>query len=385
MFQTVPNKLDTQLQAQQVHHLSGPSSRPVIMNNSRYTFEVDNVSESQWSLVMDQFVDANIYQTWSYGSVRWGAKNLSHLILKRDEKLVGSAQLRIVRPLGLKAGVAYLRWGPMCHLLGLDLSEDTMHELARALWEEYARNRGLYLEILPNAFEGSVRAALFQSAFKKFSVTAGINTEKYRTFVLDLNCPLEELRKKLDKKWRNQLNAAERNNLALLEGEDEEHYNKFSDLYVQMWERKRFKTSVSIDEFGDIQKRLPARQRMRVFICEHEHLPIGGLVCSAMGESAIYLLGATNEVGMKLKVAYTLQWAVIRWLKDRGTRYYDLGGIDPVANPGVYHFKSGLSAPDVSHIGPLVACENSFSTAFVVAGQVLHQSLRKLRQKIDNK
>ena len=62
--------------------------------------------------MLDLFDDANIYQTSAYGGVRWGEKNLSRIVLKRDGEVMGMAQLRIVRPTPLKFGMAYLRWGP---------------------------------------------------------------------------------------------------------------------------------------------------------------------------------------------------------------------------------------------------------------------------------
>jgi lipid II:glycine glycyltransferase (peptidoglycan interpeptide bridge formation enzyme) len=34
---------------------------------------------------------------------------------------------------------------------------------------------------------------------------------------------------------------------------------------------------------------------------------------------------------------------MIEWLKERGCHWYDLGGIDPENNPGVYHFKCGIA------------------------------------------
>ena len=71
--------------------------------------------------MLDQFEDANVYQTWSYGGIRWGKKNLSHLVLKRNDEVVGIAQIRIVRPTKLKFGMAYLRWGPLCHRRGREL------------------------------------------------------------------------------------------------------------------------------------------------------------------------------------------------------------------------------------------------------------------------
>ncbi len=347
-----------------------------------FQVEVDGVTEKRWSELMDGFADANLYQSWSYGAVRWKAENLSHLILKCDGKVVAMAQLRIIRPGSLRLGVAYLRWGPMCQLRGEELDPEVVRSMAAALREEYAGKRGLYLEILPNAFSGSRRGAMFQSGFGPFDSGPGISDQEYRTLVLDLSPSLEELRKKLDKKWRNQLNAAERNELKVVESNDADGYRSFCALYAQMWRRKKFATKVSIEEFERIQELLPEKQRMRVLICEHVGTPVAGVVCSAIGDSAIYLLGATNDEGMKVKASYLLQWTMIRLLKERNTRSYDLGGIDPEANPGVYHFKSGLSSVDVSHISPMSACDNPVSAALIKTGQVVRGGLHSLQQRL---
>ena len=52
---------------------------------------------------------------------------------------------------------------------------------------------------------------------------------------------------------------------------------------------------------------------------------MAGLVASAMGDSAIYLLGATSDEGLKSKGAYLLQWTLIKWLKECGFKWYDSG------------------------------------------------------------
>jgi len=346
-----------------------------------FEVEVDQVTEPEWAAGMEHFDDANIYQTWAYGTVRWREKNLSHLILKDGGEVVGMAQLRIVRPPGLRVGVAYLRWGPLCHRRGGELDRDVVRAAAEALRNEYAKKRGLHLEILPNAFGGTRRAELFASEFSGFDCGPGLSQEEYRTFRLDLSPSLEELRKNLDKKWRNQLNAGTRNNLEVVEASDSTAYGEFSALYGQMWQRKKFETAVSIEEFQEIQRRLPDRQKLRIFICRLEGKPVSGLVCSALGESAIYLLGATNEDGMKVKASYVLQWTAIQSAKERGCRFYDLGGIDPVANPGVYHFKSGLSGADASHMGALSWCDSPISAGLVKAGQFVRGQLRAHRAR----
>ena len=136
-----------------------------------------------------------------------------------------------------------------------------------------------------------------------------------------------------------------------------DEYRTFCRMYEQMWKRKTFETTVDVEEFGRLQEDLPETHRMRILICEQDGVPVAGLVASAMGDSAIYLLGATSDDGLNAKGAYLLQWTLIQWLKENGIKWYDLGGIDPEGNPGVYTFKKGLSGTDVSQLTPLVACD----------------------------
>jgi lipid II:glycine glycyltransferase (peptidoglycan interpeptide bridge formation enzyme) len=346
--------------------------------------EVDRETPAGWSAMLDLFDDANLYQTWSYGMVRWGRKNLSHLVLKRNGEVLGMAQLRIIRPTKFKFGMAYLRWGPMFHRRGTQLDPNVGRCMARALEEEYVEKRRLLLRVLPNAWVGSPRAALFQSVFSGFKLEFRTSGNAYRTLVVDLKPSMEELRKNLDKKWRNQLNRSEKNGLKIIAGNGTDEYQAFCQMYDQMRKRKTFETTVDVEEFRRIQEDLPECHRMRTMICEHEGVPVAGIVSSAMGDSAIYLLGATSDHGLNSKGAYLLQWTLIQWLKENGCEWYDLGGIDPEKNPGVYHFKSGLSGADVVHMSPLVAC-NSVATSAVVASseaayRVLLGCMNKLRR-----
>jgi FemAB family len=343
-----------------------------------FQVEVDRSTQAEWSEMVDLFSDANIYQTWSYGAVRWGRKNVSHLVLKRSGEVLAMAQLRIVRPTRLSFGMAYLRWGPLCNRRGRELGAEATLYMARALQEEYVRERGLLLQILPNAFVGSPRAALFHSVFSGFTQEPQTSTNVYRTFVLDLAPPIEELRRKLDPKWRNKLTQSEKKGLKIVAGNGTGEYQTFCRMYDQMWKRKTFETTVDIEEFGRIQEDLPEAQRMRILICEHDGIPVAGLVVSAIGDSAIYLLGATSDDGLNAKGAYLLQWTMIQWLKKNGVKWYDLGGIDPEGNPGVYSFKRGFSGDDVYQLAPLVSCNSVVSSAVVRASLAAQRLVRGL-------
>ncbi len=342
--------------------------------------EVDRVTRDEWSRMLDLFDDANLYQTWSYGGVRWGEKNLSHLVLRRDGEVQGLAQVRVICPTRFKFGIAYLRWGPLFERRGKPLDSEIAQYMARSLEEEYAGKRKLFLRIVPNAFGGTPRAAAFESAFGKFTPEPLVADNTYKTFIMDLSPSLEDLRKKLDKKWRNRLSSSEKNNLKVVQGKGgdggSDLYRTFCLIYSQMRKRKTFETTVDVEEFGRIQQDLATSQRMRVLICEDKGVAVAGLVASAMGDSAIYLLGATSEEGLRSNGAYLLQWTLIKWLKENGFKWYDLGGIDPERNPGVYHFKKGFSGIDVTQISPLVACDSTVSSTIVRASLAMRRMVR---------
>jgi lipid II:glycine glycyltransferase (peptidoglycan interpeptide bridge formation enzyme) len=352
------------------------------MSNSTWQVEVDRATLAEWSQMLDLFDDANIYQTAAYGGVRWGEGSLSRLVLKRDGEVVGMAQLRIIRPTPLKFGMAYLRWGPLWERRCQPLDAEVPIRLALAIEDEYVRKRKLLVRILPNAFAGSPRAKVFQSAFSQFPCEKYGSADKYRTFLMDLTPPLEELRSGLDAKWRNKLKQSERNHLTVISGHGGEAYRAFCEMYSQMRKRKAFETTIDVEEFGCIQAALKESQRMHVLICQDKGVPVAGLVASPMGDSAIYLLGATSDAGLNSKGAYLLQWTMICWLKERGIKSYDLGGIDPEGNPGVYCFKRGLSGVDICQIRPHAASESTVSSGLVKVGLTIQRMFRaSLRPK----
>ncbi len=355
------------------------------MSPPGYQVEVDRANSAEWAAMLDLFEDANIYQTWSYGAVRWGREHLSHMVVRKDGEVLAIAQLRIIRPTKIRFGIAYLRWAPLWDRRGRQTDSETAVYMAQALEEEYAQKRGLLLRVLPNAFVGSGRARLFQAAFMRYRSESAAQGNTYRTSILDLTPPLEELRGRLDKKWRNALSRSEKNGLEIVEGDGIEGYRIFSRMYREMLKRKGFETTVSIEEFGQIQEDLPKRHRMHTMICLQAGAPVAGIVSSAMGDSAIYLLGATSDSGLTAKGAYLLQWTWIRRLKEKGFKWYDLGGIDSERNPGVYHFKSGLSGVESKHVNPLIASNGGLTSAIILSGEAAHGTLvaclRKLRSR----
>jgi hypothetical protein len=311
--------------------------------------QVDGQTAASWAAVVAQFADASVYQSWAYGAVRWGERQLSHLVLRHDGRPVAAAQLRIARLPWVPAGLAYLRWG-MYEAKGQPLDPAVVVQMMAGLRHEYVDRRGLALQVIPPAFAEHTNAPAFRAALEASGLHPEPFAEPYRTILVDLTPPAETLRKRLNQKWRNQLNGAEKNGLALEVSDSDAAYCAFEPLYAGMWARKQFESTVDVAEFGRMQALLSGTARLQTFLARSDGEVIGAAVCSLMGDNAIYLLGATNERARELKAAYFLQWQAMLWLKERGARSYDLGGIDADANPGGHHFKSGFGGEAVNQL-----------------------------------
>lgn len=308
---------------------------------SDYHAEFDTIDENRWHELLKQFDDASIYQTWPMGASRQDRDRLNHLTLKKDGKIVGICQITLNKIPILKTGTADVDSGPLWRKKGNDENLEVFPHMIKALKNEYAEKRGLLLRISPGEFEDSenkILHILLSMGFKQ-----NHSMRRYRTFMLDISPPLETLRKNLGKTWRLHLNRAEKSNLSVIEGSSDELYRIYLLQLNEMLARKRYFSGLDYEKYRLVQNDLPEDLKMRIMVCEFEGEPICSIICSAIGDTGIYLLGATANKGLNLYGSNLLHWRMIGWLKDQGCKWYDLGGIDPIMNPGTYQFKRGLA------------------------------------------
>lgn len=356
-----------------------PLASAVLSPSPLLSVEVDGIEEFQWDTLLGQFADASIYQSWAYGAICWGENHLSHLLLKRGAKVVAAAQVRIARMPLLNCGVAYLRWGPLWRLRGEPVDTDLLDEMLKALRNEYVERRGLLLRMLPAVFQEDAWAGPVVACMANLGLQLESGVRPYYTSRLDVAQPLDVLRKGLQSRWRSYLKNAEKSSFTVMQGTSDELYNQFSILYREMMDRKKFETTVDIEEFGRIQKRLPEVLKMQIFVCSADGRPHNALVVSALGESGIYLLAATGDAGLNGRGAYLLQWRAIDWLHQQGIRWYDSGGINQEKNPGGYQFKSGLGGQEVSHVGRFELRTNWLSAAATAIGEHSRRVVAKIK------
>src|SRR5262249_19888703 len=128
-----------------------------------------------------------------------------------------------------------------------------------------------------------------------------------------------------------------------------------------------------------LQEVVPSDLKMQIVLARQEGETCAGAIVSAIGDTGVYLFGATSETGMRVSASYLVQWEAVKTLKAHGLKYYDLNGIDPVLNPGVYHFKKGLGGRqglEITSIGPHQAARRSISSYVLLLADRLRQRRR---------
>jgi len=346
-----------------------------------YTVGMDAVDERLWADLLLQFDDANIYQTGPYGEVTRGHHGLCRLILRHNGNLAAMAQVKIVKVPLLRAGIAYVLWGPVWRRSGTPENTDLFRQAIRALRNEFVCRRGLALRLFPVLFaDGS---SSFQTILAEEGFAPVGEAIHKRTILMDLTQSLESLRDGMRPHWKRYLKVAEKNGLEIVEGSGTELIESFISIYKEMVSRKNFAEPNDIRDFLRIQAQLPEALKMKILLCKSGGEVCAGLICSAIGNSAVYLFGATSNAGLEKRGSYLLHWTLIGKLKQENRTVYNLNGINPVANPGTYKFKSdlaGSNSKDLFYLGRFDSHAGAFSHFAVACGERLRALYRSVRE-----
>ena len=341
-----------------------------------YQVEVDTFDSRRWHEHVTTFDDANLYQLWQQGTAGRFSE-VSRLVLKKFDSVVAAAEVRLFTLPLTRRGIAYVRWGPLWRNSSTAPNTEHFQQAVRALKNEYAHRRGMVIRVNPRVFLEENQHLTSILTEEGFGPLEGGSVE--RTLVCDLSPDVNVLRQRLLPKWRNCLNKAERSGLTIVAGTEIELFDEFETLYKQMLKRKGFVPTADLHKHRQLQSQLPERLKMRVVIARLGEKACAGGIVSAMGDTALYLFGATNEEGMRVCGSYLVQWDILSNLKANGIREYDLHGINPEANAGTYHFKKGVAGStgrEVTFVGQIQSFEPSFSNYSLLFMDRLRQSRR---------
>lgn len=266
-------------------------------------------------------------QSTLWGNARSKVDHIPQLLLEyRTDtgKVIGLARVE-KRPIPLLGNIAWVPKGPV-------LSKSATEEAEISLRAELKR-RGFIVCVTD-----------------RYSVAQAPYLQHPKTIWLDLTLGIQVLSKNLDSQWRSRIKHALREGVVIRKTMRPTEISAFFQLCNHLSMKKDFSLSGSEALMQElIRTTLPEGEvGMSLYVSDFDGAIAGGLFIGRSGRHLHYFWGASDRRFSKYRVSEAIQWKIIEDGVASGVVRYDLEGIDPARNPGVYQFKRKMGGIEVT-------------------------------------
>ena len=294
-------------------------------------------SPKEWDDHMED-LSGSFYQTYGWGEARnsVGWKALRMLAFE-GESIISAISILVKRKAGI--GALWIPGGPAGRV---DiLNADFITSLRRELRMKFFYCRINSLRIQDEKDVASISNLGWTRP--KVSMTSGF------TMTYSLNGNSLERLKRTSSNWRHNLKRSGRYGLKI-EKWDRPDITQIYRLYKEMETLKSLPEQFSVAELTAIFRN--CFDRIVVFRClDAEGELLAFRAVGFCGASAIDLLAAAGESARKVYASHATLWGLLDHCCYLGLLHYDLGGVDPLHNKGVYDFKHGTGASLTHYLG----------------------------------
>ncbi|MDA4847472.1 lipid II:glycine glycyltransferase FemX [Hoeflea poritis] len=313
---------------------------------------VRRLDHAVWDEQFSEYRDIVHEQTACFNLARWPADALQFLAVERQNRIVGGAVVRTVKAPANLARLSILRWGPLWRPAHREPDPANLSRILNALTEELVVRQNSYLMVIPRS--DPQYAAMESEMLRDLGFKALYQPPAPERYFVDVDMPADDAMASLSQKWRYNLRKSQKQDLRF-----EWHHGSagaalFQPVFSQMMSRKNFYDESAIDSLEQIAESPTKALRPEFAIVFEKDEPVAAAAIDMSGERAIYLYGATNNRGNKLRAGYFMQWEIMKRLcKTPRIRWYDLGGATS-ETCSLHQFKRGLTgkAGVVSDIPP---------------------------------
>lgn len=206
--------------------------------------------------------------------------------------------------------------------------------------------------------EVSLRAELKRRGFivcitDRYAVSQTPHSQSPRTIWLDLTLGVDVLSKELDSQWRYGAKRALREGVIVRTTTKPIEVSTFFHLCNALSVTKGFSLPGSEALMLElIRSSSPdGKVGMSLYVGDIGGVIAGGALVARSGRHLHYFWGASDRRFSRYRVSEAIHWQVIQDGVASGMARYDLEGIDPVGNPGVYQFKRKMGGDEMALCG----------------------------------
>jgi hypothetical protein len=300
-------------------------------------------TSSEWNKTIGHFDDVNVYQTseWADHKSKSGW-SVVRLVCKADGARVITAAQCLYRSGPFSTVVAWVPGGPIG-----DLNKATPKFVA--LLKSHLNTKLIYVRIAVMRSSDHVTAGQLAS-YKWNKSTTTIGTKSSLVHLLDVEESIRLTR--CSANWKRNLKRSTKIQSYPYVWQKPDS-TSLSSAYQEMNDYKQIE-GVSLNRSAqDLQSAIDVFGDKLILVrsddADGNALAIRGAIC--FGDTAWDYIAITTPAGRKTYASYAVFWALAESCFQLGMRRFDLGGIDPINNRGVYDFKKGTGSFQVDYEG----------------------------------
>jgi len=300
-------------------------------------------TSSEWNTTIGHFDDVNVYQTaeWAEHKSTSGWSVIRLVCLAEEARVFTAAQC-LYRSGPLSTVVVWVPGGPIG-----DLNKATPKFVD--LLKSHLNTKLIYVRIAVMRPSDDVTSRQLAS-YKWNKSTTTIGTKSSLVHLLDAEESIRLTR--CSSNWKRNLKRSTKiqsspyiwhkpNSTSLSSAYQE--MNDYKQIAGVSLNRSAQDLQSAIDVFGD--KLILVRSDD----ANGNALAIRGAIC--FGDTAWDYIAITTPAGRKTYASYAVFWTLAESCFQSGMHRFDLGGIDPINNRGVYDFKKGTGSFQVDYEG----------------------------------
>jgi len=208
----------------------------------------------------------------------------------------------------------------------------------------------------------------------EYSTSNNTSQQAVQTIYINLEQDIDTLFSNLDKQWRYGVRRAKKEGVEILSEQSETKIAEFFNLCQKISESKSFELPGSLPLVNFLLTHsFNENVKFELITSNFEDQVISGAIIAKSGQNIHYFWGASDRNFPKLRGGEAVQWEVIESGSKQGFQRYDLEGIDPINNPGVFAFKKKMGGEIVNLTGKQYLSLDGIGKVLKLAGKLLNR------------
>lgn len=298
-----------------------------------------NLSEEHWDNYLTTKVRSGFHQSYAWGEYRRKCGWTPYRLMACDESKKPKALVQIL--LRRKFGIV-ICWIPGIHKNNIIYLDNKFKKYLKHIAKSpFIYTRINLLDESSNEGEINLKRLGWSRVINK--INSGLSMG------LDLTIDSREQLQRLSKNWRHNLKRSKKYDLLIERWISIKPVEMYS-IYEEMESIKGINQQFSLANLEEIIPLLAKQLIMyRCFNSNGKVIAFRGAVL--FGNIGMDLFAAATTEARKVYASYALLWAVIEDCQNNGIVHYDLAGVNPDDNLGVYNFKKGTGAKLIRYLG----------------------------------